>query len=165
MPKGNEEVKANLLEGNTRFSSASTVMQNVLTELDTISVSLNLSWLGPSHETYTTCHNDFVKVVGIARDVLQKCAAALKTLHDAIVEAEQKAKKEQDDDLTINMVLLGVLFFAAAVASIVGPLLAAVDEAVAGSLDAIASETASISSVESTVTEVESISEVASVGN
>jgi uncharacterized protein YukE len=160
MEKDNEEVKAKLIEGKNRFSSAATVMQNVLDALDLIIVSLDLQWLGPASQAYTTAHNQFVTDVQTARDVLQKCANALQTMHDKIVEAEDIARKQEEADLITNIVILGVLFFADAVAAAVTPLLVAADDALASTLVEITSETRSIPAIDSEVTTVDDMADV-----
>jgi uncharacterized protein YukE len=160
MPENNEEVKAKLLEGNTRFSSAATVMQNVLNELDTIIAGLDLQWLGSSYQAYTTAHAQFVKDVGTARDILQKCADALKTMHDKIVEAEEQVRKQEVADVVVNVVILGVLVFADAVAAVVTPLLVAADADLAATFNEIASETLGLPTIGEEVTEITDIAPV-----
>jgi uncharacterized protein YukE len=160
MAENNEEVKAKLLEGNRRFSSAATVMGNVLNELDLIIASLDLAWLGSSYQAYTTAHAQFVKDVGTARDILQKCADALKTMHDKIVEAEEKVRKQEVADVVVNVVILGVLVFADAVAAVVTPLLVAADETLAATFNEIASETLGLPTIGEEVTEVAEITPV-----
>ena len=152
MPKDNEDVKAKLLEGNIRFSSAATVMQNVLNDLDTIIAGLDLARLGSSYQAYTTAHTQFVKDVGTARDILQKCADALKTMHNKIVEAEEEARKAEVANVVVNVVILGVLVFADAVAAVVTPLLVAADEALAETFIEMGTETLGLPSVEEEVT-------------
>jgi uncharacterized protein YukE len=160
MGKDNEDVKAKLIEGKNRFSSAATVMQNVLNALDLIILSLDLQWLGPASQAYNTAHNQFVTDVQTARDVLQKCANALQTMHDKIVEAEDIARKAEENSLIVDLVILGVLFFADAVAAAVTPLLVAADDALAGTLVEITSETRSIPAIDSEVTTVDDMADV-----
>ena len=160
MPKDNEDVKAKLLEGNIRFSSAATVMQNVLNDLDTIIADLDLQWLGSSYQAYTTAHTQFVKDVATARDILQKCADALKTMHDKIVEAEEEARKAEVASVVVNVVILGVLVFADAVAAVVTPLLVAADEALAETFIEMGTETLGLPSVEEEMTALGEITPV-----
>ena len=81
-------------------------------------------------------------------------------MHDKLVEAEEEARKAEVANVVVNVVILGVLVFADAVAAVVTPLLVAADEALAETFIEMGTETLGLPSVEEEMTALGEITPV-----
>ena len=67
----NAQIEENLQDGQAHFASAATTLLDIKHDLDTVSASLQSSWLGAGSEAYQEKQGKLTTTVQTASDVMQ----------------------------------------------------------------------------------------------
>ena len=104
----NEQLKANLETGRTKFASAATELQTIKDEIDQVMQNLNpkeQKWVGAASSdcqktlgTFDDASRDAVTAMGDTSDAFKQMRQGI---IDAEDEAEREAKKEEIENIVI----------------------------------------------------------------